>query len=202
MRSEGADRARRHLQPKGPAVLRYAACGLVFTAGFFLLFWALGTFASLYVRTLLPGPTEPVDLRWVAGLACAAGVAAAVCFEWHLRAGVRRAAERAAAGDQLGAVRQLAEATGHGLEWSAAATRSYLDERAGGLPAGDELPEVVRRLVDAGEQLRAAERLRELSGAGLEEAVRRVEAYLAERAKHAAPGAAPDPPAKPGGQVS
>jgi hypothetical protein len=174
----------------------------MFTAGFFLLFWALDTFASLSVRTLLPDPGEPVDLRWVAGVACAAGLAAAVCFEWRLRAGVRRAAELAAAGDQLGAVRQLADVTGHGLEWSAAATRSYLDERAAGLPVEDELPEVVRRLADAGEQLRAAERLRELSGVGLEQAVRRVEAYLAERARHTEPGAAHDPPAKPGGQVS
>lgn len=199
MRSDGADRARRHLQPKGPAVLRYAACVLLFTPGFFLLFWALDTFASLFVRTLLPGPSEPADLRWVAGLACAAGVAAAACFEWSLRAGVRRAAERAAAGDQLGAVRQLSEVTGHGLEWSAAATRSYLGERAAGLPAEDELHEEVRRMADAGEQLRAAERLRELSGVGLEEAMRRVEAYLAERAQHDETGAAPVPPSKPGG---
>jgi hypothetical protein len=167
-----------------------------------LLFWALDAFSTLYVRTLLPGPVETVDLRWVAGLACAAGVAAAVCFEWRLRVAVRRAAERADGGDELGAVRQLADVTGHGLEWSAAATRSYLDERAAGLPAEDELPEVVRQLADAGEQLRAAERLRELSGLGLEEAVRRVEAYLVERAQHGGPGAAPDPPAKPSGQVS
>jgi hypothetical protein len=46
-------------------------------------------------------------------------------------------------------------------------------------PAGDELPEEVRRLADAGEQLRAVARLRGLSGVGIEEAMRRVEAYLA-----------------------
>ena len=121
-------------------------------------------------------------------LACVAGTAAAVLFEWNLRAGVRRAAERAEAGDQIGAVRQLAEATGHGLEWSAAAVQAFLSERPAASPDGDELPEEVRRLADAGEQLRAVARLRGLSGVGIEEAMRRVEAYLTERAKTAERG--------------
>jgi hypothetical protein len=173
-------------------VLRFAACVLIFTAGFFFLFWALDSWTSLYVSTLLPGPREPVDLRWVSGLACVAGTAAAVLFEWNLRARVRRAAERAEAGDQIGAVRQLAEATGHGLEWSAAAVQAFLRERPAASPDGGELPEEVRRLAVAGEQLRAVARLRDLSGAGVEEAMRRVEVYLAERAKTAEPEVSPD----------
>ena len=161
--------------------MRFAACFLIFTAGCFLVFWALAGFANLFVNTLLPGPRESVDLRWVSGLACAAGTAAAVVFEWNIRAGVRRAARRAEAGDPIGAVRQLAEATGHGLEWSAAAVQAFLSERHAASPDGDELPEDVRRLADAGEQLRAVARLRGLRGVGLEEAMRRVEAYLAMR---------------------
>jgi len=182
----------RHLQPKGPATFRFAACFLIFTAGCFLLFWALAEFANLSVTTLLPGPRESVDLRWVCGLACVAGAAAAAAFEWNLRAKVRRAAEQAEAGDQIGAVRLLAEATGHGLEWSAAAVQAFLSERPAVSADGDELPEEVRRLADAGEQLRAVARLRGLSGVGIEEAMRRVEAYLAVRARTAEQGAAAD----------
>jgi len=48
------------------------------------------------------------------------------------------------------------------------------------------------RLAVAGEQLRAVARLGELSGAVAEEAIRRVEAYLAERATTAYPGVTPD----------
>src|SRR4029077_229993 len=125
----------------------------------------------LYVNTLLPGPRESVDLRWVSGLAWAAGTAAAVLFEWNLRARVRRAAERAEAGDQIGAVRQLAEATGHGLEGSAAAVKAFLGERPAASHDGGELPEEVRRLADAVEQLRAVARLHGLSGVGIEEAM-------------------------------
>ncbi len=191
MRSDGADRARHHLQPKGPAAARFAALFLGATPLFFLVFWGLGLLANLSL-SFLPGWQEPVDLRWVFGLACAAGAGGAALFEWGLRTGVRRAAERAEAGDPVGAARQLAEATGHGPEWSAAAVRSYLGERGAAPPDGGGLPGEVRRLADAGEQLRAVARLRELSGAGAEEAMRRVEAYLAGRAKTAEPGAAPD----------
>jgi hypothetical protein len=190
MRSDGADRSRHQLQPKGPAVLRFAALFLGATPLFFLAFWGLGLLANLSL-SMLPGSQEPVDLRWVFGLACAAGAVGAAAFEWGLRTGVRRAAERAEAGDQIGAARQLAEATGHGLEWSATAVQSYLDERPAASPGGGELPEEVRRLAAAGHQLRAAARLRELSGVGVEEAMRRVEAYLTERARTAEPGAAP-----------
>jgi hypothetical protein len=190
MRSDGADRARHQLQPKGPAVVRFAALFLGVTPLLFLLIWGLGLLANLSL-SMLPGSQEPVDLRWVFGLACAAGAVGAALFERGLRTGVRRAAAKAEAGDQIGAARQLAEATGHGLEWSAAAVQSYLDERRAASPEGGELPEEVRRLADAGEQLRAVARLRELSGAGAEEAMRRVEAYLAERAKTAAPGTSP-----------
>src|SRR5262245_28425675 len=194
MRSDGADRARHQLQPKGPAVVRFAVLFLAATHLSCLVFWGLGLLANLSL-SMLPGSQEPIDLLWVFGLACAAGAGGAALFEWGLRTGVRRAAERAEAGDQIGAARQLAEATGHGLEWAAAAVQSYLDERRAASPDGGELPEEVRRLADAGEQLRAVARLRELSGAGAEEAMRRVEAYLAERAKTAEPSTAPDPAA-------
>ena len=190
MRSDSAARSRRRLQPKGPPAFRFASCFLVFTAGCFLLFWALAGFANLPLG-VLPGSQEPIDLRWVFGLACVTGAVAAVAFEWNLQVGVRRAAERAEAGDQIRAARQLAETTGHGLEWSAVAVQSYLDVPAAGLPAEDELPEEVRRLADAGEQLRAVARSG-LSGVGIEEAMRRVEAYLAERGKTADPSSAAD----------
>ena len=191
MRSDGVDRARHHLRPKGPAVARFAVLFLGATPLFFLVFWGLGLLADLSL-SMLPGSQEPIDLRWVFGLACAAGAGGAALFEWGLRTGVRRAAKRAEAGDPIGAARQLADVTGHGLEWSAAAVQSYLDERRAAPPDGGELPEEVRRLADAGAQLRAVGRLRELSGEGAEEAMRRVEAYLAERGKTAAPDAAPD----------
>jgi hypothetical protein len=192
MRSESEGRSRNRLRPKGPAAFRFAACFLIFTAGCFLLFRGLASFANLSVTALLPGPRESVNVWWVFGLACVAGTAAAVAFEWNLRANVRRAAERAEAGDPIGAARQLDEVTGHGPEWAAAAVQSYLDERAAA-PDRDVLPEEVRRLADAGEQLRAVERLRGLSGVGIEEAMRRVEAYRTRRAETAGPDAAPDP---------
>jgi hypothetical protein len=183
MKSVGANRARHQLRPKGPAALRVAAVFLGATPLLFLAFWGLGLLANLSL-SMLPGSQEPVDLRWVFGLACAGGAMGAALFEWGLRTGVRRAAEMAEAGDQIGAARQLAEVTGHGLEWSAAAVQSYLDERPAASPGVGELPEEVRRLAAAGDQLRAVARLRELSGAGAEEAIRHVEAFLAERAKN------------------
>ena len=187
MRSDGVDQARRHLRPKGPAVARFAALFLGAPPLFFLVFWGLGLVANLSL-SMLPGSQEPIDLRWVLGLACAAGAGGAALFEWGLRTGVRRAAERADAGDRIGAARQLAEVTGHGLDWSTAAVQSYLEERPAAPPRRRRAARGGRRLADAGEQLRAVARLRELSGAGTEEAMRRVEAYLAERADSAGLG--------------
>jgi hypothetical protein len=163
----------------------------------FLAFWGLGLLSNLAL-SMLPGAQKPVDLRWVFGLACAAGAVAAIWFEMYLRASVRRAAERADAGDQIGAVRELVDATGHGLEWSTAAVQAFLSECPAAPPDGDELPEEVRRLADAGEQLRAVARLGALSGTGVEEAMRRVEAYLTKQAKTAEAVAAHDPDRKTG----
>jgi hypothetical protein len=156
------------------------------TAVFAALIAALDWWACVYVSAVLPGRPDRLGLAGTLGLAAAAGLGAAAALEWRLWRGVRAAAERAAAGDQIGAVRQLDEVTGHGLEHSAAAVRAYLDARAAAPPAA-ELPAEVRQLADGGEPLRAVERLRELSGCGMEEALRRVESYLAGPAADAEP---------------
>jgi hypothetical protein len=184
VRSCDAERSLRHLRPRGPAWLRVLLVTLLTSAALAAVIAALDWWAGEFVGMILPGRPDRLGLAWTLGLAGAGGLAAAAALEWGTWRGVRRAAERAVAGDPIGAVRQLAESTGHGLEHSATAVRAYLDERAA-TRAQAEPPEEVRRLAGGGEPLRAAERLRELTGCGIEEALRRVESYLAGRAADA-----------------
>jgi hypothetical protein len=97
---------------------------LLFSAGFALVFAGLDWWADTYVSTLLPGRPDRLGLSWMLMAAGVAGLGMSLYLEWQLHRGVRQAAERADLGDQIGAVRQLNEATGHGLAHSAAAVRS------------------------------------------------------------------------------
>lgn len=184
MRPNKIKRSFRTLRPQGPAWARFLLSTLLFSIAFALAFVGLDWFANLSVNAFLPGPAARYDLVWIMGFGGLAGLAAAVAFEWSLHRGIRQAAERAEAGDPIGAARRLDEVTGHGLEHSAAAVQSYLDECLPASPHG-ELPEEVARLVNAGEQLRAVKRLRELTGLEVADAIRLVEAYLAGRASGA-----------------
>jgi len=191
VQSKTTDRFLRSLRPKGPGWARFLCSFLLFMGLFALVLAGLDWFTTEWFKALLPGSHERLGLAWILVPAGVAGLGMSVYLEWQLDRGIRQAAGRAAAGDQIGAVRQLNEVTGHGLAHSAAAVRSYLNERDHtSLPR--ELPEDVRLLADMGEQLRAVERLREAAGLGLEDAMQRVEGYLAGQAKLTPPGSGSD----------
>jgi ribosomal protein L7/L12 len=93
---------------------------------------------------------------------------------------LQQAEQLAEHGEQIRATRVLNWATGLGLEECA----RVIEEYSACLPspaAPGPLPEEVRRLAEAGEQLRAVERLRELSGVGFKEAMRQVAESLGVR---------------------
>jgi ribosomal protein L7/L12 len=93
---------------------------------------------------------------------------------------LRQAEQLAEGGEQIRAARVLHRATGLSLEECVRLIDTYLAGRPAAA-APRTLPEEVRRLAEAGEQLRAVERLRELSGVALPEAMRLVEQHLGVR---------------------
>src|SRR5262245_30636095 len=93
---------------------------------------------------------------------------------------IRQAEELIASGEQIRAARLLKRATGLELEECVRIIETRLSVLAASDAAGT-LPDEVQRLAEAGEQLRAVERLRELSGMGLSEAMRLVEKHLGVR---------------------
>jgi ribosomal protein L7/L12 len=101
---------------------------------------------------------------------------------------LRQAERLAEGGEQIRAARVLEQATGLGLEKCARLIEAYSADRpappALRVPPEEgrrALPEEVRRLAEGGQQLQAVERLRELSGVRLEEAMRLVEEHLGMR---------------------
>jgi ribosomal protein L7/L12 len=135
---------------------------------------------------LLPGPpaldpSSRLTISAVLGSVTTLGVIVAV-RNWKDRL-LRQAERLAEGGDQIRAARVLEQATGLGLEECARLIEADFAGRPAppAPPASRALPEEVRRLAEGGRQLRAVERLRELSGLGLEEAMRLVEEHLGMR---------------------
>jgi ribosomal protein L7/L12 len=149
---------------------------------YFLLWWR-------DAFPLLPGPplldpSSRLAVSAVLGAAVIVGVIVAA-RNWKDRR-LRQAERLAEGGEQIRAARVLEQATGLGLEECARLIEAYLAGRPAlpaprVLPALQALPEEVRRLAESGQQLRAVERLRELSGVRLEEAMRLVEEHLGMR---------------------
>ena len=143
---------------------------------YFLLWWP-DAFPLLPGPPAL-GPSSRLAISAVLGAATTVGVIVAA-RNWKDRR-LRQAERLAEGGEQIRAARVLEQATGLGLEECARLIEAYLTGRPAP-PAPRALPEEVRRLAEGGQQLRAVERLRELSGVSLEEAMRLVEEHLGMR---------------------
>jgi ribosomal protein L7/L12 len=158
---------------------------------YFLLWWR-DAFPLLPGPPAL-GPSSRLTISAVLGSVTAVGVIVAA-RNWKDRR-LRQAERLADGGEQIRAARVLEQAIGLGLEECARLIEAYLTGRpappapAPPAPAPralpDEvcraLPEEVHRLAEGGQQLQAVERLRELSGVRLEEAMRLVEEHLGMR---------------------
>jgi ribosomal protein L7/L12 len=143
----------------------------------YLLFWVADTFP------ILPGPPA-LSPAWRLIISAVVGLALAIFLmvsitnqkeQW-----LRQAEQLAANGEQIRAARMVRRATDLDLEDCVRVIETFLASRSAAA-APPDLPEEVRRLADAGEQLRAVERLRELTGMDLAEAMRLVEQYLGVR---------------------
>jgi ribosomal protein L7/L12 len=149
---------------------------------YFLLWWP-------DAFPLLPGPptldtSSRLTISAVLGSVTTVGVIVAA-RNWKDRR-LRQAERLAEGGEQIRAARMLEHATGLGLEECAGLIEAYLACRPAPPaspppPAPRALPEEVRRLAEGGQQLWAVERLKELSGVRLEEAMRLVEEHLGMR---------------------
>jgi hypothetical protein len=166
-----------------------AAVVVVFVCSTLAVFFPLvGLGFGLWNGYIFPVPPgQPLfDYLDTLGLASVFGLATAVWYGRWKASKIREVAEQADGGDHTGAARRLSEVTGGDLGWAMEAVRAYLRERQGVPPEG-ELPEDVRQLADAGDPLRAAMRLGELTGLEPDEALARIEAYLVGRAQTAEP---------------
>jgi ribosomal protein L7/L12 len=119
-------------------------------------------------------------LIWSAILGAVATVGLVVAIRRQNDRLLGQAERLAESGEQIRAARMLNRATGLGLEECVPVIEAYLAGRPSS-PSPRTLPEEVRSLAESGEQLRAVERLRELSGVGLPEAMRLVEEHLGVR---------------------
>jgi ribosomal protein L7/L12 len=143
----------------------------------YLLLWFADAFP------ILPGP--PVLDPWprlllslIVGVLLI--VVAAIITSRQKEGLLRQAEQLAQSGEQLRAVRVLHQATGLKLEACVRMVETTAVIRPAS-PAPLTLPEEVKHLAAAGQQLRAVERLRELTGASLPEALRQVEQHLGIR---------------------
>jgi ribosomal protein L7/L12 len=153
------------------------AGALACTGILYLLMWWADDFP------LLPGP--PAMGPWPrlmvsAFIGTVATIGAIVATRSQKARRLRQAERLAESGDQIRAARVLQRATGLGLEECAGAIQAYVAGRRSS-SAPPALPEEVRRLAEAGEQLRAVQRLRELTGLELPEAMQLVEKHLGVR---------------------
>ena len=143
---------------------------------YFLLWWP-------DAFPLLPGPPalDPWSRFIISAIVASAATLGVIVVIHNRKNQLLQQAERLAEhGEQIRATRVLNWATGLGLEECARVIAEYSAGRPSPAAPGP-LPEEVRRLAEAGEQLRAVERLRELSGVRLEEAMRLVEEHLGMR---------------------
>ena len=165
---------------RGQALVLVAGCvaGALGCTGiiYFLLWWP-DAFPLLPGPPAL-GPSSRLAISAVLGAATTVGVIVAA-RNWKDRR-LRQAERLAEGGEQIRAARVLEQAIGLGLEECARLIEAYLTGRPAP-PAPRALPEEVRRLAEGGQQLQAVERLRELSGVRLEEAMRLVEEHLGMR---------------------
>jgi ribosomal protein L7/L12 len=174
----------RRTRGKTPALVAGSVAGALSCTGiiYFLLWWP-DAFPLLPGPPAL-GPSSRLTISAVLGSVTTVGVIVAA------RNGkdrlLRQAEQRAEGGEQIRAARVLEQATGLGLEECARLIEAYLACRPASpaspaSPAPRALPEEVRRLAEGGQQLWAVERLKELSGVRLEEAMRLVEEHLGMR---------------------
>jgi len=171
----------RRRRGKTPALVAGSVAGALSCTGiiYFLLWWP-------DAFPLLPGPptfspSSRLTISAVLGSVTTVGVIVAA-RNWKDRR-LRQAERLAEGGEQIRAARVLEQATGLGLEECARLIEAYLAGRPAppAPPAPRALPEEVRRLAEGGQQLRAVERLKELSGVRQEEAMRLVEEHLGMR---------------------
>jgi ribosomal protein L7/L12 len=153
------------------------ALALGCTGIIYLLLWWPDAFPLLPGPPAL-GPSSRLTISAVLGSVTAVGVIVAA-RNWKDRR-LRQAERLAEGGEQIRAARVLEQATGLGLEECARLIQVYLAGRPAP-PAPQALSEEVRRLAVGGQQLRAVERLGELYGVSLEEAMRLVEEHLGMR---------------------
>jgi len=169
-----------HSRPQTAGLVVGCVAGALAGTGIiYLLIWWADHFP------LLPLPGPPAMEPWtrlivsaiIATVATAGGI---ISFRIQKTRRLRQAERLAQSGDQIRAARVLHLATGLGLQECVGAIQTYGAGRRSSC-APPVLPEEVRRLVEAGEQLRAVERLRELSGLELPEAMQLVEKHLGVR---------------------
>jgi len=172
MRANNSDPRLRHLcsrltRRRIPAWAVGGVAGALTATGiiYFLLWWP-------DAFPLLPGPPalDPWSRFIISAIVASAATLGVIVVIHNRKNQLLQQAERLAErGEQIRATRVLNRATGLGLEECARVIEEYSAGRPSSAPPRP-LPEEVRRLAEAGEQLRAVERLRELSGVGLEEA--------------------------------
>jgi ribosomal protein L7/L12 len=183
MRANNSDPRLRHLcsrltRRRIPAWAVGGVAGALTATGiiYFLLWWP-------DAFPLLPGPPalDPWSRFIISAIVASAATLGVIVVIHNRKNQLLQQAERLAErGEQIRATRVLNWATGLGLEECARVIEEYSAGRPSSAPPRP-LPEEVRRLAEAGEQLRAVERLRELSGVGLKEAMRLVEESLGVR---------------------
>jgi ribosomal protein L7/L12 len=152
----------------------FSAGAVAWTGIIYFLLWTADVFPILPGPPLV-APTTKLVISAVLGLV----VTVAMVFSFRNRKNrlLRQAERLAASGEQIRAARVLYRATGLELEECARIIEACSSGRQTS-PALRKLPVEVQQLADAGEQLRAVERLRKLTGVELPEAMRLVEEHL------------------------
>lgn len=171
--------APRSRQQTAGVVFGWVAGAMAGTGIIYLLMWWADDFPVLP----LPGPpameprTRLIVSAIIGTLATAGGI---ISFRIQKARRLRQAERLAQSGDQIRAARVLNLATGVDLQECVGAIQAYVAGRRS-TSAPPALPEEVRRLAESGEQLRAVERLRELTNLELPQAMQLVEKHLGVR---------------------
>ena len=167
-----------HSRPQTAGVVfGYIAGALAFSGFIYLLMWWADDFP------LLPGPpamAPSIRLIVSAIIGTVATAGGILAFRNQKARRLRQAERLAQSGDQIRAARVLHLATGVDLQECVGAVQAYVAGRRSS-SAPPALPEEVQRLAESGEQLRAVERLRELTNLELPQAMQLVEKHLGVR---------------------